>query len=291
MAVLLTGCMAQSGDKQSEDSDTAKDSDTGLGVSTGSLRVLTYNVHGLPSLLTGDDTPGRMVQIAPLLQGWDLVGLQEDWDADNHAMLIGETDHMTKLWFDETVSADRYYGSGLSLLARYPVIEGVNTHYTACNGVVGGASDCLASKGFQVVRLQVGTAQIDVYNTHFEAGGGAEDNAARAVQVGQIVDALGGYSAGRAVIFTGDFNLRASDPDDLPELMRLKDEGGLTDVCSALNCPEPDHIDRVFIRSSDRVQLRADGWANVSSDFLDSDSVGLSDHPPISATVAWETLD
>ena len=27
--------------------------------------ALTYNVHGLPAAITGDDTPGRMAAIAP----------------------------------------------------------------------------------------------------------------------------------------------------------------------------------------------------------------------------------
>lgn len=282
LLLLSLGCASESGDKAI---------DTGPGALQGSLTVLSYNVHGLPSLITGDDTPARMVDIAPRLEGWDLVGLQEDWDADNHEVLVSETDHLTKLWFSDTLSADRYYGSGLSLLASFPVMEVVNTHYSTCSGLVDGASDCMASKGFQVVRLQVGAAQIDVYNTHFEAGGGAEDNAARSVQVGEVIASLEGYSDGRAVIFTGDFNLRESDPEDLPELERLEQDGGLEDVCKALSCIEPDHIDRVFIRSGSGVVLRAQSWANVSDEFIDSDGTDLSDHPPISATIAWELTD
>ena len=282
--LLLLSCASASGDKDGP-------ADTGTEVRAGSLTVLSYNVHGLPSLITGDDTPARMVDIAPRLQGWDLVGLQEDWDADNHEILVSETDHPTKLWFSETLSADRYYGSGLSLLANFPVTEVVNTHYSTCSGLVDGASDCMASKGFQVVRLQVGAAQIDVYNTHFEAGGGAEDNAARSVQVEEVIASLQGYSDGRAVIFTGDFNLRESDPDDLPELERLEQDGGLEDACKALSCSEPDHIDRVFMRSGSGVVLRVESWANVSDEYTDSDGTDLSDHPPISATIAWEVTD
>ena len=264
---------------------------TDTGATAGELEVLSYNVHGLPSLITGDDTPARMGQIAPRLREWDIVGLQEDWDADNHQTLVGETDHQTKLWFSETVSVDRLYGSGLSVLSQVPALEVVNTHYTACSGTLDGASDCLASKGFQAVRLQVGAATIDLYNTHFEAGGGTEDNAARAVQVGQVVDALTGWSAGHAVIFTGDFNLRASDPEDQPELLRLEEEGGLVDACASLNCPEPDHIDRVFFRSSAEVSLEVRDWANQSAEFLDAEGVNLSDHPPISARIYWSVVD
>ena len=55
----------------------------------GNLTVLTYNVHGLPSVITMDDTPGRLRQIAPLLSDYDIVGLQEDFDDTNHMMLAG----------------------------------------------------------------------------------------------------------------------------------------------------------------------------------------------------------
>jgi endonuclease/exonuclease/phosphatase family metal-dependent hydrolase len=281
----LMGCSEPPADK------VGQSRDTGEPARSGSLSVLSYNVHGLPSLITGDDTPARMVQIAPLLHEWDLLGLQEDWDADNHAVLTGATDHQSKLWFDALVSAERYYGSGLSVLARHPVIERQDTHYTTCSGILDGASDCLASKGFQVARLEIGAGQVDFYNTHLEAGGGDEDNAARSVQVDQLIEALTGYSAGQAVIFTGDFNLRSSDPDDLKELQRLQDASGLLDACEAVACDEPDHIDRVFFRSSDSFALTPQTWSNQSPGFVDGDGVNLSDHPPISASMSWEVLD
>jgi len=270
---------------------TSSGQDTGTGATSGALSVLSYNVHGLPSLITGDDTPARMSDIAPRLQSWDLAGLQEDWDEDNHETLVGQTDHPLKLWFDETLSIDRYYGSGLSILSRHPAVEVVNTHYTTCSGILDGASDCLASKGFQAARLRVGAALIDLYNTHLEAGGGQEDNEARAAQVDAVIEALQGWSSGQAVIFTGDFNLHASDPEDAPLLERLQDEGGLVDACESVNCDNANHIDRIFIRSSAQVHLNVLSWADSSGDFLDANSVDLSDHPPISASVEWSVVD
>jgi endonuclease/exonuclease/phosphatase family metal-dependent hydrolase len=284
MLLSLIGCTEAQPDKLGT-------VDTANAPGSGSLSVLSYNVHGLPSIITGDDTPGRMAQIAPLLQDWDIVGIQEDWIADNHSLLLQDAAQLTQLWFDEPLEAARVYGSGLSLLSDYPVSSVQNTHYTDCSGLLDGSSDCLASKGFQRVRLQLGAAQIDVYNTHLEAGGGDEDNAARTAQVSQLIDALGTDSADRAVIFTGDFNLRPSDPTDLPELERLQSEGGLSDVCTALDCSEPDHIDRIFFRSSETVQLSPVSWANLSEQFSDDALVNLSDHPPISAELSWKLAD
>ena len=280
LVMLLMGCEAKH-------TDSAQSIEM---VSEGELTVLSYNVHGLPEAITGDDTSGRMLDIAPRLAAWDILGLQEDWDASNHSSLIAQVDHETRLWFDEVLD-DRFYGAGLSVLARYPVVEQMQVHYSTCFGITDGASDCLASKGFQVLRLDLGGPTVDVYNTHFEAGGGTEDNAARAVQVSEVLSALQEWSAGEAVVFTGDFNLRWSDPEDAPLLEQLADEGGLVDSCEAVACEETDHIDRVFYRSGENVEIDAISWSNRSGEFLDSNGIDLSDHPPISAKLAWQLVE
>jgi len=253
---------------------------------SGAMSVLTYNVHGLPSAITGDDTPARIEAIAPLLDGFDIVGLQEDFDDANHEMLAAASDHETQVRFSDLVSDDRYYGSGLSVFASFPLIETHHVHFTDCSGIVDGSSDCLASKGFQVIRLQLGAGELDVYNTHMEAGGGAEDNAARESNVLQLIDALQNYSADRAVLFVGDTNLHGGDPVDQPLVDQLLEEGQLTESCDVVSCPEPGRIDRIFIRNASTVTLTVVDWA-VEAGFEDAAGVALSDHDPISVTVEW----
>jgi len=267
--------------KEAEDTGTAAHVPT-----EGSFSVLTYNVHGLPAAITGDDTTGRMGEIAPRLGSWDILGLQESFDADNHDILTEVSSHDTRLWFGEMLP-DRFYGSGLAVLARAALVDHQHTHYSACNGVTDGASDCLASKGFQAVRLSMGTSTIDVYNTHLEAGGGEADNEARQTHVDEVLASINGWSAGQAIVFTGDFNLRPSDPEDLPLIVQLLDEGGLSDSCIETGCAETDHIDQILFRSSDSLALEATEWANRASDFIDGNGVDLSDHPPISASFSW----
>lgn len=255
---------------------------------SGLLKVLTYNVHGLPSTITGDDTPQRMSDIAPRLEPWDIVGLQEDFDEDNHGLLTGDSPHSSSHWFSERLP-DRAYGAGLAVLAHAPVIDHIHHHYSACNGVLDASSDCLASKGFQAIRLRFGQSSIDVYNTHLEAGGGAADTEARQVQIEELIESLNGWSNQHAVIFTGDFNLRESDPTDLPLLRDLRDSTGLIDACDAVGCDEPDHIDQILFRSSDTLEIDALEWNNASGEFQTEDGAELSDHPAISATVEWNT--
>lgn len=261
------------------------DSGDGSVPSAGSLRVLTYNVHGLPSAITGDDTPGRMVQIAPLLVDFDLVGLQEDFDEANHATLVEPAPQPVQDWFGEKKDDTRAYGSGLALLGPGAATLVHHQHYSACNGVTDGASDCLASKGFQLLRLDLGGVELDVYNTHMEAGGGEEDDAARTVHVDELLAAMDEHSADRPVLFMGDTNLNDDDPEDLVEVLRLK-AAGLRDACDEVGCPEPGRIDRVMLRDGGGVALQAASW-QVTPGFEDAQGVPLSDHEPIEVQVDW----
>jgi len=278
-ALLTAACQSNERDK-SEDTDPLPTS--------GELSVLTYNVHGLPGAITGDDTAGRMSQISERITTHDIVGLQEDFDAENHATLVGSSTHTTGLWFDDKLE-DRFYGSGLSVLAEAPLVEHIHQHFTSCNGTIDSASDCLASKGFQALRVRIGGATLDVYNTHLEAGGSAADNDARAAQVQALVDSLQGWSTDQAVIFTGDFNLRETDPEDLPLIEQLLIEAELERACWAVECATPNHIDKILFRSSDSIALSASEWSNIEADFRDTEGTPLSDHPAIEAIFEWSS--
>ncbi len=278
LMLFSTACAPKATDKRSDSGEASPRS--------GELSVLSYNVHGLPSAITGDDTPARLRAIAPKLNTWDIVGLQEDFDPTNHALLADATDHEEQLWFDDMLEG-RFYGSGLSIFSRATLIEHRHIHFSACHGLTDSASDCLASKGFQVLRVAAGNASVDIYNTHLEAGGGPEDVAARQSHIDALIASLTGWSEDQAIIFSGDFNLRDSDPDDRPLLIQLKESAQLSQVCVALDCPETDHIDKILFRSSDTLELSARYWANNTEDFKDDHGVDLSDHPPISAVFEW----
>jgi len=256
---------------------------------SGEFSVLTYNVHGLPSSITGDDTTTRMHLIAPLLGAFDVVGLQEDFIDSNHDILDAPSEHSLRVRFSELYDVDRVYGSGLALWSPFREVEHQQLHYGSCHGLLEASSDCFASKGFQALRQELAPGlEVDFYNTHLEAGGGDEDNAVRAQQVSMLVESLSGWSAGRAVVFTGDFNLHGDDPEDIPLLDLLTGEAGLSDSCVEVGCPEPERIDRLFFRASDAVLLEALSWTRESA-FIDEQGVDLSDHDALSARFAWSS--
>ena len=162
---------------------SSESKDTQGGVASGTLDVLTYNIHALPSAVTGDDTPSRITQIAPLLRDFDLIGIQEDWMDEVHSILVEGaalpyTDRCNIPLDDEKV-----YGAGLSFLGKSPIISAQHIYYESCFGFLDNASDCFASKGLQLVELDVDGHIVHFYNTHLEAGNDSEDQEVRAQQM------------------------------------------------------------------------------------------------------------
>ena len=222
---------------------------------SGTFHALTYNVHGLPDLITGDDTLARQEQIGPLLNGFDLVAMQEDFQDEGHEILASASNHPTQERF-EYAFPDRAYGPGLAIFTRFEVIEHFKEHFEVCHGFLDHSSDCLASKGFHMIRFRLAdNAEIDVYNSHFEAGGSQEDYAARESHVDQVIAAMKEHSQGRAILFLGDTNLHGDDEVETVILERWLNTVELSDACEAVSCAEPGRIDRILFRSGDNLTI------------------------------------
>lgn len=255
----------------------------------GEFSVLTYNVKGLPAIVEGTGDPAtRMKLISPMLNDYDIVGIQENFQYNDELM--------SKATLPSRIHAsreprDRAYGSGLSLLSRFSAIAQEDAAWEKCHGIVSNANDCLAYKGFQRVRLQIQqqpSIVLDVYNLHADAGSGAEDQAARMAQVEQLLSAIQKQSAGQAVLVIGDTNMRAlkareGGKTDADQLTRLIEGAGLTDSCKLFQCDkdaDSEHIDRVLFRRSSALQLEASEW-KTEARFVNEKAEALSDHPAV----------
>jgi hypothetical protein len=179
----------------------------------------------------------------------------------------------------------RLYGAGLTTLSTPPIVEARHEHYAACFGdLIGrGETDCAVSKGFQVTRLRLGAhpdTEVDFYNTHLEAGEDAEDHAVRESQLDALIAALGSYSFARAVVLVADTNASQR------QLQRLLDAARLRDACREVACEDPERIERVLVRSNTRLRLDVRDW-RLEGAFFDLEGEPLSDHPAVSAQLAW----
>ena len=102
-------------------------------------------------------------------------------------------------------------------------------------------------------------------------------------------------SAGRAVILGGDTNLHteSNHPDasggaDTEIWRTFRERTGLTDACTATDCPDVTSIDKIAYRSSDSVQLTATSHAMPRDRFTAPEGEALSDHPPVVVEFTWK---
>lgn len=274
--------VAEEGSSSSAGSDS---SSTGP-VAEGSLDVLTYNVAGLPQGISSSDPERYIPQISPLLNAYPLVLVQEDFWYHTELTADVTLPHASEPHNDDPEANG--IGDGLNRFSEFPfdpVIERVPWY--ACHGQLDCSSDCLASKGWSFSRMTVDEGvELDVYNLHMEAGGCPEDLEIRTNSAVDLAEAIAARSEGRALIVAGDFNLRATDPEDVEPLMLVMDGAGLIDACDAVGCDDQ-RIDHIMIRSGDRVALTVENW-RVPEEFVDAeDGAALSDHLPVASVIAY----
>jgi hypothetical protein len=90
-------------------------------------------------------------------------------------------------------------------------------------------------------------ARLPVINLHAEAGGAAEDIAARTAGIEQLVSFIVERFPDGPLVVAGDTNLHGFDPDDEPLIARILEGANLQDACRFLGCGD-EQIDRVFFR-------------------------------------------
>ncbi len=225
------------------------------GAAAGHLKVLTYNIAGLPDGFMTPHPSANMAQIGALLGRYDLALIQEDFA---YGALLRQSVTLP-VQSPAFVRAGRlHFGDGLSQFAAQAFTALQREPWRACHGVVDSYFDCLTPKGFVSTRQRLAEGvEIDVYNVHLDAGSGLADQKAREAQVDQLLEAIAQRSAGRPILLAGDTNLRSQR--DL--LARFEQASGLLDVCEALHCPDARRIDRVFYRSSPTLTLSARKWS------------------------------
>ena len=269
--------------------------------SSGSLLMLTYNVAGLPEGLSSSHPEANTPQIAPRLNAYDLVLMQETWKTPDpnpfaplrvyHEILeAGSTQPFRSISATHPFGMDplrpsALLGDGLNRFAKFRFDAVDRQRWTGCHDT---AADCLALKGFSMARTVLPTGgAVDVYNLHMEAGGAPEDDALRDAAVTQMVAYMTANSAGNAIIMGGDFNLHTDEEPDATIFARLLDEAGLTDTCAALSCADPGRIDKIVYRSSAAVTLTPVSYSVETANFLDGNDESLSDHEPVAVRFDW----
>lgn len=250
---------------------------------SGTLKFLTYNVAGLPSVISGSDPEVNTGQVSPLLNRYDVVVAQEDFSY--HAELVESAEHRYLAF--PSYPRSTLFGDGLAVLSKFPIRADARVRWRECNGYLLALSDCFAEKGFSSLELRLTPkVQIPVINLHADAGESAGDVEARQVGFEQLASYVAERFAGSALIVAGDTNLDDRDPRDVQILTTFLKRTGLREVCREFQCTGQ-NLDRILYRSSRQLTLEPLAW-KPDARFVDQNGEALSDHPAMAAEFRWQ---
>ena len=263
---------------------------------TGELRVMAYNVSGLP--LIGDfqgnvvtSTFQRATLIGQLLNGTDvdIIGVEEDFTA--LARLAAE---MTNYPFSAPISGWLTSGSGVNTYSAHRIFNVKREKWRLEFGNLSGSTDALASKGFVYCLMELAPGvYIDIIVCHCDAGFDPLSVSCRADNFRQMAEFINkNLDTSRALIVMGDLNykFRRRLNDDLRG--NLLEPTGLKDMWTELfnngiyDTDDPewkdgpgDDLDRILYRSGDRVTLEP--ISKTVPELLGENGERYTDHNPM----------
>lgn len=267
----------------------------------GSFSLLTYNVAGLPQGISSSNPTVNIPLISPRLNDYDVVVVQEDFAF--HDQLIVDAEHPYQSepkpypypldtpaldLLTAAAAGEKVMNDGLNQFSIFPFGTLERVEWEMCFGVLTeGAGDCNAEKGFSASDLTLADGVVvRLYNLHAEAGSSPGDTIATESDWAQLAEHIVEHADGRALIVAGDTNLHGNNAEDKVILDRFLDTTGLTDACRALDCDNPDRIDRVMVRSSATIELTPTTWLS-DDQWLTPEGEQLSDHEPILSDIDW----
>ena len=269
---------------------------------TGSFSVLSYNVGGLPALLSSSANPATYTPIiGSKLYAYDMVNVQEDFNY--HASLYAADTHP----YRTATSGGAGIGDGMNFVSKFPFNDTDRETWTQRSGLFGNGSDQLTPKGFMYNQVEIADGiYVDVYNLHTDADTDPGSEAARRSNLSQLASYIEQYSQGHAVLVFGDTNCRYTRTDDNLKALFV-DRLGMKDVwvekirngnypsmgadalvgTAGSTSAGNEVVDKIFYRSGAAVSLTPTSYKVENTYFTDSNGNQLSDHYAISANFTY----
>ncbi|MFZ4863009.1 endonuclease/exonuclease/phosphatase family protein [Sphingobacterium sp. Mn56C] len=264
----------------------------------GELRVVTYNIAGLPQIISSARTPRKdsIHCIGKKLNTFDIVNVQEDFNYNSDLfagnVLPYRTLHKGKVPL----------GDGLNTLSSLPIIEYHRIPWQHCSG-----SDCLTPKGFSYAKILLADqVSIDVYNVHANSNDSEKAALARRNNLLQLAQYIHDHSADRPLLVMGDFNAHyAFKLDNLPIFLK---KTNLVDAwvsfCRNNSFPavnpnfvaqdmltltrEEESLDKILFRNSAEVSFYPTYYQVDKDIFVNAAEEPLSDHLAVIMSFKWE---
>lgn len=291
-SILLLAIVFLFSCQKDEISTNPQSSNSKLKSAVTEFTVLTYNIAGLPELISSGDPAVNTPKISVLVNNYDIVQVQEDFNY--HAALYANDYHP----YRTATSGGVPFGDGLNTLSNFPFSDDIaRVKWNDCSNTDG---NCLTPKGFTLNRIRLSEGvYLDVYNFHTGAGDVEVALDARRKNITQIVNYINANSAGNAVLLTGDTNCRYTRSGDNIRLVAsetgaadawiqmIKDGIAPTQGADALVCDglitdfECEVVDKIFYRSNNYITLTPLEFTYEDAEFRDENGNMLSDHRPV----------
>ncbi len=268
---------------------------------SGELKVLTYNVAGLPQIISSAKTPraSSIRSIGQRINHFDIVNVQEDFNYNE--FLYADNSHPYRTEAMGTIP----FSDGLSTLSKYPIVAIERVAWKDCSG-----ADCLTPKGFSYTRMELSKGVfLDVYNIHATAQDNKDAIVARKQNLLQFAAYVKQHSDGEAVLIMGDFNAHYTFSEDnirdfkketgmIDGWVEVRNRGEIPEVVSgfkarlALDIDEAcESIDKIYFRGSSKLSMIPKGYRVEKELFQTKEGAALSDHCAISMALRWEIIE
>lgn len=117
--------------------------------SVNSFSVLSYNVAGLPDIISSGNPDINTVKISPLLNQYDITSVQEDFAYHND--LIQYVTHTYLTPHNGNVP----FGDGMNFISKYPFYDYDRETWEERHGFFDSGSDELTPKGFMYAMYEL----------------------------------------------------------------------------------------------------------------------------------------
>lgn len=262
-----------------------------------SLKILTWNIFLLPKPIKFSYQAERTKLISELLNNsdYDIIFLQEAFPGSFHDHLFGVTKkkYPHQYYLKRPFISHTVFGSGVYVMSRFPIKSKKKAIYDSCRG-----ADCFAAKGVLLATFELpGGKEIQIGNTHLQAGRDAKGSKIRLKQIEQIRKLFNeSAKPGVTQILLGDINIDAKHEDFLKALSLLNMEssalsGDLDHTngfpISCYNKPGDnvkEWIDHILVSKNSDIKL-TNKKVIVYKAVLEGRECPLSDHYALEATL------
>jgi endonuclease/exonuclease/phosphatase family metal-dependent hydrolase len=190
-----------------------------LSSDSGTLKVLSYNIHMLPPLAKFTGKQRRAKRIGDLLKNsdFDIVVFQEAFHGaarrkiwrrmrDNFPTKLGPAN---RRWYSFKTN------SGIWIISKIPLKQVAELDFEYCDGI-----DCWARKGALLAEGEFNGQTFQILGTHLEAGGSRDKKVSQYVELDSVLTQIRKENVPQIV--AGDFNTaKFNTPEYYEKLVQI----------------------------------------------------------------------